>query len=675
MTYSIKLLQFNFDKTYDDARFFANKSEQSLFFDNAAGKVIDNVNFIANDLINVSITFRSDESTNLKTLLNYNYCVVTNETTQEKMFYWVNSSKQSSGGVIIVDAEIDELQTYIYDIEFARCLINRAHLDRFESVEGTNSYKFKGDAQSELFEREPVQDVAKRLVERRKLKLKRDSSSTLETTFDDYVINMSKGWVYVYLSAGTYNTKVNAEVSAGSLQVGTVQNVLSNIAYKIQDQSQAGGTAVLCYPLSSNFEFESYATNQVAADVSQSTIVSTIKPSARGFEAFLQANSAEGGAANIYAIKYSIMPPFKQDVYAVDRVENDKAILQANWGATIWSFSDNMFIVKTGTSVAENDGLIVMRYQDLTPARAFLDNNIKDLTFNKDAIKSASNSPVYNPKLLSEDYSEIVLSIYGNNYKYDLQKLNNSNPSFLYYEALTPDVTKSLLVYDAPTADGVYIPATKNNYSGLISTIDNSILFSSSQLEQYLANNKNAFLSFQTNQVFSAAKGIVGAGVSAASTKMIGGPTNPLLAGLGTGAALMKTGLDLTQEAIQFNLSIDNMRSAPNQLVNANGNAVLLNAISEIGAYIELYEILPNEKKVINDFMHQFGYAVNKIDKPENYFKTRVAFNYIKCTLTNIDGQISNTIKERLKRIFENGVRLWHQDSVDFTVQNYERYL
>jgi hypothetical protein len=231
------------------------------------------------------------------------------------------------------------------------------------------------------------------------------------------------------------------------------------------------------------------------------------------------------------------------------------------------------------------------------------------------------------------------------------------------------------LVYDAPTADGVYIPATKNNYSGLMSTIDNSILFSSTQLEQYLANNKNAFLSFQTNQVFSAAKGIIGAGVSAASTKMIGGPTNPLLAGLGAGAALMKTGLDLTQEAIQFNLSIDNMRSAPNQLVNANGNAVLLNAISEIGAYIELYEILPNEKKVINDFMHQFGYAVNKIDKPENYFKTRVAFNYIKCTLTNIDGQISNTIKERLKRIFENGVRLWHQDSVDFTVQNYERYL
>lgn len=675
MTYSIKLLQFNFDKTYDDARFFANKSEQSLFFDNAAGKVINNVNFIANDLINVSITFRADESNNLKTLLNYNYCVVTNEDTQEKMFYWVNSSKQSSGGVIVVDAEIDELQTYIYNIDFARCLINRAHLDRFESVEGTNSYKFKGDAQSELFEREPVQDVAKRLVERRKLKLKRDRSSELETTFDDYVINRSKGWVYVYLSAGTYNIKVNAEVSAGSLQVETVKYPLSNIAYKIQDQSQTGGTAVLCYPLSSNFEFESYATKQDGGDVSQSTIVETIKPSARGFEAFLLENSAEGGAANIYAIKYSIMPPFKQDAYEVERIENDKAILQASWGAISWGFGDNISIIKTGTSVAENDGLIVMRYQDLTPVSAILDNNIKQFAFNKEDIKSASNSPVYNPKLLNEDYSELVLSIYGNSYKYDLQKLNNPKPSFLYYEALTPDITKSLLVYDAPTADGVYIPETKNNYSGLMSTIDNSVLFSSSQLEQYLANNKNAFLSFQTNQVFSAVKGVIGAGVSAASTRAIGGPTNPLLAGLGTGAALMKTGLDLTQEAIQFNLSIDNMRSAPNQLVNANGNAVLLNSVSEIGAYIELYEILPNEKEVINDFMHQFGYSVNKIDNPENYFNTRVAFNYIKCTLTNIDGQISNTIKERLKRIFENGIRLWHQDTVDFTVQNYERYL
>lgn len=658
MTYSIKLLQFNFDKTYDDARFFANKSEQSLFFDNAAGKVINNVNFIANDLINVSITFRSDESTNLKTLLNYNYCVVTNETTQEKMFYWVNSSKQSSGGVIVVDAEIDELQTYIYDIEFARCLINRAHLDRFESVEGTNSYKFKGGSTSELFEREPVQDVAKRLVERRKLKLKRDSSSELETAFDDYVINRSKGWVYIYLSEGNYKF-YNYD---GSQE----KNIyINNIAYKTQDQSQEGGTAVLCYPLSQNFKFK----------IQNSMLETSLNVNANGFADFLRNNDfSEGASASIYSIKYSMMPPFELNNYNVTVENNIANIIVDTESTDSWNFA-NCSLVRTKEASTEYNGLLVLRYQDLKPVTAFLDNNIKQLTFNKDAIKSASNFSVYNPKLLNEDYSELVLSIYGNSYKYDLQKLNNPKPRFLYYEALTPDVTKSLLVYDAPTADGVYIPETKNNYSGLMSTIDNSILFSSSQLAQYIANNKNAFLSFQTNQVFSSAKGFLSAGVSAASTKMIGGPTNPLLAGLGTGAALMKTGLDLTQEAIQFNLSIDNMRSAPNQLVNANGNAIFLNAVSDIGAYIELYEILPNEKKVINDFMHQFGYAVNKIDKPENYFKTRVAFNYIKCTLTNIDGQISNTIKERLKRIFENGIRLWHQDSVDFTVQNYERYL
>ena len=585
------------------------------------------------------------------------------------MFYWVNSSKQSSGGIIVVDAEIDELQTYIYDIEFARCLINRAHLDRFESVEGTNSYKFKGDSTSELFEREPVQDVAKRLVERRKLKLKRDSSSENETTFDDYVINRSKGWVYVYLSAGDYKFYNIFEALA-------TQNIfLNNITYKTENLSQEGGTVVLCYPLSANFYFK--VIEQEAGE-GREEIAHKIIVDSQGFKNFILNNDLAGATANIYAIKYSMMPPFEQKNYSnVQISDNQAALIVENeiiGNTFVWNFA-NCNILKTNNSNTINYGIITLKTQDLTPASAILDNNIKQLTFNKDAIKSASNSPVYNPKLLNEDYSELVLSIYGNSYKYDLQKLNNPKPRFLYYEALTPDVTKSLLVYDAPTADGVYIPETKNNYSGLMSTIDNSILFSSTQLEQYLANNKNAFLSFQTNQVFSAVKGITGAGVSAASTKRLGGPTNPLLAGLGTGAALMKTGLDLTQEAIQFNLSIDNMRSAPNQLVNANGNAIFLNAVSDIGAYIELYEILPNEKKVINDFMHQFGYAVNKIDKPENYFKTRVAFNYIKCTLTNIDGQISNTIKERLKRIFENGIRLWHQDSVDFTVQNYERYL
>lgn len=655
MTYSIKLLQFNFDKTYDDARFFANKSEQSLFFDNANGIEISDVNFIANNLINVEISFRATDAVSLKTLLNYNYCVVTNSENNEKMFFWVNSSRQSSGGLIVINAEIDEFQTYIFDVEFSRSLINRAHLDRFESVEGTNSYKFKGDAQSELFEREPVQDVAKRLVERRKLKFKRDSSSALETTFDDYVINRSKGWVYVYLSAGTYKF-FNYDGSQA-------QNLaLNNIAYKKDNLSQEGGTAVLCYPLSQNFKFK----------IQNSMLETSLNVNSAGFADFLRNNTQ--GSANIYAIKYSLMPPFEQGAYNVT-VQNDMAtILIDTESTTIWNFA-NCNIVRTKEASADYNGLLILKYQDLTPVTAFLDNNLITNTFNVNNIKSDSNSPIYNPKLLSEDYSELVLSIYGNNYKYDLQKLNNQKPSFLYFEALTPDITKSLLVYDAPSAADVYVPATKNNYSGLLSTIDNSILFSSSQLAQYLANNKNAFLSFQTNQVFSAVKGIVGAGVSAASTQTIGGPTNPLLAGLGAGAALMKTGLDLTQEAIQFNLSIDNMRSAPNQLVNANGNAIFLNAVSDIGAYIERYEILPNEKKVVNDFMHQFGFSVNKIDLPSNYFKTRVAFNFIKCTLTNIDGQVSNEIKTRLKAIFERGVRLWHQDTVDFTVQNYERYL
>ena len=273
--------------------------------------------------------------------------------------------------------------------------------------------------------------------------------------------------------------------------------------------------------------------------------------------------------------------------------------------------------------------------------------------------------------MYNSDIKSLSIKINGNEYEYDIAKINSNNPTFNYYEVLTPDITKSLLVLNPPD-NSIYVKATANNYSGLMATQDMSILFSNTKLNEFLANNKNAFLSFQTNQVFAGVKGIAGAVAAGATTRALGGPTNPVLAGVNVASSGVNTATNLIQNSIQFGLTIDNMRSAPNTLVNANGNAILLNAIQELGCYLEIYEAIPYEQDMVNDYIRYYGYTVNIIDDLDKYFNSRKIYNYIKTNVNNIDGPISNNVKDIFKEMFNRGVRIWHIDDVDFNKSNYE---
>ena len=75
--------------------------------------------------------------------------------------------------------------------------------------------------------------------------------------------------------------------------------------------------------------------------------------------------------------------------------------------------------------------------------------------------------------------------------------------------------------------------------------------------------------------------------------------------------------------------------------------------------------------------MFRDGYNLNRFEEAgksvKDYCHTRKYFNYIRATLGNISGvPMSDTMRADLKRRFDNGIRFWHQDTVDYTKENYE---
>ena len=142
-----------------------------------------------------------------------------------------------------------------------------------------------------------------------------------------------------------------------------------------------------------------------------------------------------------------------------------------------------------------------------------------------------------------------------------MQKLNANEVTFLYSEMLSPDVTRSYL--RTKTSEGVYIKETNENLTGLVSGADMSLMVDNDQLAQMLANNKNYYL----QNTLNALSGGVGGGVAGAIIGSIIPVVGTII------GALIGAGVSLGATLINNSLTTDNMRNAPNEIKNSNGNA------------------------------------------------------------------------------------------------------
>ena len=72
--------------------------------------------------------------------------------------------------------------------------------------------------------------------------------------------------------------------------------------------------------------------------------------------------------------------------------------------------------------------------------------------------------------------------------------------------------------------------------------------------------------------------------------------------------------------------------------------------------------------------MFKFGFSLNIIDNINNYF-IRKYFNYIEANIEVIDAPISIDEKNRIRNLFDKGIRFWNSDNIQYTLENYEGWL
>lgn len=720
--YELGLFDDEFDAQNENTRWFESQAIQQTYYDNKVGNGAVYEKILTPNLDTLSLTnqiYRNNSGYELFNLTNKNKAVIRVTSGEEKRYFYydVINSTIGANNQVIYDLQLDSLQTYYFNenIVFDGTMVQNAHLNRWIKNDD-DSFSFNGKITSDLFEREKIKAVAQRLTQREKMKIVCENESNKNLV--DWINENVVCWCYIGVNASTIDNTTSTTVAA-KYNVATSSGEVAEINLDPTEIFLSeGGTSnssvirysnsILCFPIMKGLQ-----TLQVKLDTGKYCIIDD-----SGYLGFLDMNK---NFSYVYSVKLSIKPPFDLENDDIDYVEettpyagislkgyfNENKIIYGNKSGT---FIATNILSSNGATVGTLSGLIVFTKDYTTPVRLKSDVTMPKATFTIDEIKSSTRNPSLNPKLNAEDYKSLRITTSGSMQDFPIQKLNTEEPVFDYIEMITLDTAKMLIRPYSDDEDAIYNPAYSSSFNGFLVSNDNSLPIANTQLASYLANNKNAYLSFQNQQELTdniaqlnydtTMKNASISAISSVVSGVVGGLSkggiDGAMSGLGSIAStatnfittqntantnIKINNMQLAYNQTQFDLTIDNMRNAPATLQNANGSAIFAAGVDEFGVYAELYEALPKELKVVNDLMFRDGYAFNQLSNLKDFDNIRVGFNYVKAVIGSIKGYpLSNTVRNDLRNRFIAGVRFWNMSGdgefrIDYTKENYEKWI
>ena len=601
---------------------------------------------------------------------NKNYAVIKVTYTGIKnpryFYYFITKSKICTEGKVLLDLQLDTVQTFFFDpdISFSDCLIERAHLNRFEpATEAGGDYiRFISDPASKIFNAEEGMNFPKRLVSREKLNIKFTGNSVV----DDWLNENIAYWVYIFIDP-TKDYKVLRIPSGTSDENSFVNGSEGKVKLPL---GLNGAASVFCYPIyktvikdDTNYDEATHVIKILSSDESGGNTAGFI-PSEWGRKGFELNNNQ---SASYYQIKLSIIPPF--DSGEGMSVQGTNLIMEATTGSgtyldTACTLDNGERAIYVTQGIYDNKWGLFFGSNQTKKELETSDYSLIENTnlYKPNVIKAQAPNLTYNPKLNSQNFKELIITAAnGDEFTYDIQKISAYEASFLYSEPIQPEITRYYMRLN-PT--GLYLEGTEENYTGLVGSTDNGLAFTTDQYAAFLANNKNFFMQSNLKIGIGAVKSTAGVISQAASGKIAGA--------VGSG---LSAGLDIAQSLIDRSMTIDNMRSAPDQMKNANGNVLFNMFATDLGLYVEKYSALDGDLKTANDFINLYGFSFDSIANVKDYVHIRKYHNYVKAQLQGITGNISNTARDDLRQRFANGIRFWNQDEITYQYENYELWL
>lgn len=722
--YFMALIDNSFDGTTENTRWFDSQSEQIEWFEKRIkiGANFDSIDAPnLNSLVLTSQIYKNSREYDVFDLVNKNYAIIrveknVGDEVQKKYYYYkVADANIGANNQVIYDLRLDSLQTWFFrdDIVVEDSFISKAHLDRFVDI-GEGLVTFDGYANSKLFSREDIRQVATRLTQRSKLRISGTGKNI--SGICNWINNNVLCWVYVLVGAKEFQlVDWETNKATGGCYISQARAQRGNdVSYSIDY-----GYAILCYPMlkaDALLRFQSYK-------VLDNETQYIININAEGLDAFLNLNS---GYSHVYGLKLSMKPPihlntlFDEYDYEIDdnvlTIKNAHKSTVGQFGVyykslvipSEESLEGGIITDFIGQSSENNEkmfnGLIHVTADELDSYIMTFDSNPIEGTFEKSEIIGAIRDKKFNPKINSLDYKQLRVTFAGSSFDFDMQKINKfkrkgvagtGNIFFSYNEMITADISKVIIKLKEGSQDEVFNQFYSDSFNGFLMTNDLSLPYSTEQYDTYIANNKNAYLSFQAQQNYARDSAnlekkyaTIDYGINQTKNvyKMFSGDVSSGLGGVAEDTAKYvaqmseisdRTNLNLDYQKTQFDMSIDNMKNAPDSLTNANGNPIFIFAVSEFGIYAEIYEGLDTELESANDIMFRDGFNLNRFAETgktlKDYCHTRKYFNYIRATIGNISGvAMSDTMRADLKQRFSNGIRFWHQDKIDYSMENYE---
>lgn len=683
-TYEMALIDNPFDSTTENTMYFETEEKQRDYYQKKIDKDIRYpggvgcmfVKIKAPNLSSIDLTNQVYEIPlndgepiyDVLSVTNKNYAIIKVKKGEDEQWFYYYVSNQNIGGQnqVMFDLKLDSLQTYYIGdkLQFGNCLIEKGHENRWiDNGDGTVS--FDGTIDSRLFEREDIQNVAKRMTKRTSISLYPDTK--IGNWFKDNVL----AWLYLYVDpTHQFKGKYKNYADVTNIKIPNISN------YSKKGGSLPSNIGVIAFPITlANLKLSVYHGDN--SYPRPWAIPASASATYTSFYYFINSNE---GYKYIYATKISAYPPvINWDVeYTIN--DYDKTLtIQTPKGDEYFinnplfpmlnlnGYGGNSFL----TDLIDDYGVVSI----IGSQENGIDLNYKvnkQLKFNKNEIINSNKNSKYNPKLLSSDYFNLRISDHTENgFDYDLQKINKNQIEIKYTEALVPDMAKKYI--RIINLNGVYIPETADNLTGFVDNNDNSIIMPTTAFQDMLANNKNFFLQNSINRSLDATRGAFSTARSTLQNASSGNVGNTI-SSFASGA--VNIGMNYAQSKINENLTVDNLKNAPAQIIGAKGNPIFEHMYSETGVIVEEWDILPNEKEIINDYMCKYGFTVNRFGNPKDYDNIRHYYNYVKAQIDSISGiAISNQARDDIRQRFANGVRFWKQDNIDYSMENYEEWL
>ena len=638
LKYKIALINVWWDENSEDTRFFDSISTQKLYFDGlTSGLFSPLVNFNMGDNITTSCYVKDVTGRTPEDLCKCNYAVIIklNEEEQEiERRYFFAKCSQDSSTQMFVQLNLDDIQTnYIPNRNnLNECIIKRAHLNRWIENED-NTITFDNSLNSDLFINEDF--TPSQLVKtREKLTFKESEDNLLNEWLNNNVLY----WVYIFIDPN-HNYKIFNENGAYTAQGKEFVEY-----YFLNDQHIE--TGILFYPVFKDNDSHIRVT-QVVSDTRLN-----IEINSAGETIFRNENN------NVeYFYSKKISPIFKD--YFTNYTINEK-ILTLNsdnyingfaiFDSHLRAFSSESFSTSAGVQFVSGLFTSGIYGKDIISCDYELSEKF---TFNKNEIIEQDANIIHEPKILGSNFKKLNLCFSdGNSFEYDIQAIGDKNIELLYSELIIPEVTK---YYARLKSIGIYQEPTQKNFNGLVGSVDNSLSLINDAYSNFIANNKNYWLQSTGSILSSGVNALIG-GINA----------NPLAVVGGIGGAIAS--------GINAYTTYDNIKNQKSQKDNASGNILFNSFIMNLGLYVEIYSALESDLKTAYNYFLKYGYKYGKLGKISDFDNIRALYNYISVEFDNININISNKEKERLKNKL-NSIRFWDSDLIRYNKENYERWL